>query len=115
MKNPQFFIENQNHNINPHDDLSSQESAEVIINHVKNGIIIAKKHNLPDELIDFIRTHHGTSTVQYFYNQHVDDYKEELIIEDKFKYTGPKPFSKETISFCIILSITLSVSVFVSS
>jgi len=96
MKNPQFFIENQNHNINPHDDLSSQESAEVIINHVKNGIIIAKKHNLPDELIDFIRTHHGTSTVQYFYNQHVDDYKEELIIEDKFKYTGPKPFSKET-------------------
>tara|TARA_B100000401_G_scaffold281839_1_gene192545 strand:+ start:708 stop:2810 length:2103 start_codon:yes stop_codon:yes gene_type:complete len=96
MKNPQFFIENQNHNINPHDDLSSHESAEVIINHVKNGIIIAKKHNLPDELIDFIRTHHGTSTVQYFYNQHVDDYKEELIIEDKFKYTGPKPFSKET-------------------
>ena len=96
MKNPQFFIENQNHNINPHDDLSSHESAEVIINHVKNGIIIAKKHNLPDELIDFIRTHHGTSTVKYFYNQHVDDYKEELIIEDKFKYTGPKPFSKET-------------------
>ena len=96
MKNPQFFIENQNHNINPHDDLSSHESAEVIINHVKNGIIIAKKHNLPDELIDFIRTHHGTSTVKYFYNQHVDDYKEELIIEEKFKYTGPKPFSKET-------------------
>ena len=96
MKNPQFFIENQNHNINPHDDLSSHESAEVIINHVKNGIIIAKKHNLPDELIDFIRTHHGTSTVQYFYNQHVDDYNEDLIIEDKFKYTGPKPFSKET-------------------
>ena len=67
MKNPQFFIENQSTGINPHDELSFKESAEIIIEHVKNGIAIAKANNLPDELIDFIRTHHGTSMVQYFY------------------------------------------------
>jgi putative nucleotidyltransferase with HDIG domain len=63
MKNPQFFIENQISGINPHDDMSFEESARIIIEHVKNGIEIAKEYNLPDELIDFIRTHHGTTMV----------------------------------------------------
>jgi putative nucleotidyltransferase with HDIG domain len=96
MKNPQFFIENQSTGINPHDELAFEESAEVIIEHVKNGIAIAKENNLPDELIDFIRTHHGTSMVQYFYKQYVASFPEEIEATDKFTYPGPKPFSKET-------------------
>jgi putative nucleotidyltransferase with HDIG domain len=96
MKNPQFFIENQIFGINPHDDLSFEESAGVIINHVKNGISIAKENNLPDELIDFIRTHHGTTMVGYFYKQYVASFPDEIEAAEKFTYPGPKPYSKET-------------------
>jgi hypothetical protein len=94
MKNPTYFTENQSTGINPHEELSSKESATIIIDHVIDGIEIAKKHNLPDRVIDFIRTHHGTSLVYYFY------FKEREIDKDidkkDFKYPGPKPFSKET-------------------
>ena len=96
MKNPQFFIENQISGINPHDDLSFEESADVIIKHVKNGISLAKENNLPDELIDFIRTHHGTTMVGYFYKQYVASFPDEIEAAEKFTYPGPKPFSKET-------------------
>jgi len=96
MKNPQYFIENQISGINPHDDLNFEESAEVIINHVKYGITLAKENNLPDELIDFIRTHHGTTMVAYFYKQYISSFPDQLEVEDKFTYPGPKPFSKET-------------------
>lgn len=96
MKNPQYFIENQSTGINPHDELAFEESAEIIVEHVKNGIALAKEHNLPDELIDFIRTHHGTSMVQYFYKQYVASFPEEIEATEKFTYPGPKPFSKET-------------------
>lgn len=96
MKNPQFFIENQISGINPHDDLSFEESAGVIINHVNNGISIAKENNLPDELIDFIRTHHGTTMVGYFYKQYVASFPDEIEAAEKFTYPGPKPYSKET-------------------
>jgi len=94
MKNPTYFTENQSTGINPHDELSSIESAKIIVDHALNGIEVAKKYNLPDRVIDFIRTHHGTSLVYYFYmkekaiNENVD-------IKD-FSYPGPKPFSKET-------------------
>ena len=94
MHNPTYFTENQSTGINPHDELSPVESANIIIDHVINGIEIAKKYNLPDRVIDFIRTHHGTSTVRYFYNL-----QKELNLEfnsDDFKYKGPMPFSKET-------------------
>jgi len=94
MKNPTFFTENQSTGINPHDELSSEESAQVIINHVLIGIEIARKNNLPDRIIDFIRTHHGTSVVYYFY-QKEKALKNTINIED-FTYPGPKPFSKET-------------------
>ena len=67
MKNPTFFTENQSTGINPHDELSAKESANVIVNHVLDGIEIAKKNNLPDRVIDFIRTHHGTSTISVSY------------------------------------------------
>ena len=94
MKNPTYFTENQSTGINPHDDLSAKESADVIIDHVLDGIEIAKKYNLPDRVIDFIRTHHGTNVVYYFYRKAKEN-NEALSIEE-FKYPGPRPFSKET-------------------
>jgi len=96
ISSPMYFIENQSTGFNPHDELSFEESAEIIINHVKEGIKRAKKHNLPDLLIDFIRTHHGTSTVMYFYKQYIKNFPEEEVDLKKFTYPGPKPFSKET-------------------
>ena len=96
LKNPMYFIENQSSNLNPHDEIEFDESAEIIINHVLDGIEIAKEHNLPDELIDFIRTHHGTTTVQYFYKQFIANFPEEDIDVKAFTYPGPKPYSKET-------------------
>ncbi|OUR91818.1 phosphohydrolase [Flavobacteriales bacterium 34_180_T64] len=94
MKNPTYFTENQSTGINPHDELSSKESARIIIDHVIDGIEIAKKNNLPDRVIDFIRTHHGTSLVYYFYStaKTLDD----SIDQNDFRYQGPRPFSKET-------------------
>lgn len=96
MTAPMYFIENQSTGINPHDELSFEESAEIIIDHVPQGIKMAKKYNLPDELIDFIRTHHGTTTVMYFYRQYIKNFPEQKGALEKFTYPGPKPFSKET-------------------
>ena len=95
MSNPTYFTENQSTGINPHDELSSKESASIIINHVLEGIEIAKKNNLPDRVIDFIRTHHGTSVVYYFYSKEKQLQNSDVNIED-FMYPGPRPFSKET-------------------
>ena len=94
MSNPTYFTENQSTGINPHDELSPKESAQIIVDHVIKGVELAKKYNLPDRVIDFIRTHHGTSYVRYFYNKQM-----ELTTEfdpSDFMYNGPKPFSKET-------------------
>ena len=96
LKNPLFFIENQSSNFNPHDEIEYVESAQIIIDHVLDGIEIAKENNLPDELIDFIRTHHGTTTVEYFHKQFINNLTEENLDESMFTYPGPKPFSKET-------------------
>ena len=96
LKNPMYFIENQSSNLNPHDDLEFDESADIIISHVLDGIEIAKENNLPDELIDFIRSHHGTTTVQYFYKQFIANFPDEEVDIKDFTYPGPKPFSKET-------------------
>ncbi|WP_250436558.1 HD family phosphohydrolase [Hanstruepera flava] len=94
MKNPTYFTENQSTGINPHDELSAKESASIIIDHVINGIEIARKNNLPDRVIDFIRTHHGTSVVYYFYMKEKERFEDTDL--SSFKYPGPKPFSKET-------------------
>lgn len=96
MDNPLFFIENQMAGVNPHDELSADESAKVIISHVIKGIEKAKKFNLPEQIIDFIRTHHGDSMVQYFYRQYVTKFPEKMDQTEQFSYPGPKPFSKET-------------------
>ena len=96
MEMPMYFIENQANGINPHDDLSFDESASIIISHVIKGIEIAKHHKLPEQIIDFIRTHHGTSLTSYFYRSFKKEFPEEKIAEGKFHYPGPIPFSKET-------------------
>ena len=92
---PMYFIENQVTGVNPHDDLSFDESANIIINHVIKGIELAKENNLPEQLIDFIRTHHGTSTVQYFYRSYLASFPEGELDKNHFSYPGPKPFTKE--------------------
>ena len=94
MVNPTYFTENQMSSINSHDELDPKETAKIIINHVINGIEIAKKNNLPDRIIDFIRTHHGTSLVYYFYSK--ENEKSGTALKEDFSYPGPTPFSKET-------------------
>ncbi len=96
MDLPMYFIENKNSETNPHDDLSFEESAKIITSHVIRGIEKAKKHNIPEPIIDFIRTHHGTTMVQYFYNSFLKTYPETIVDKTKFSYPGPIPFSKES-------------------
>jgi putative nucleotidyltransferase with HDIG domain len=93
--NPMYFVENQSTSVNPHSDLDPEESARIIIDHVILGIELAKKNNLPDRLIDFIRTHHGTNLVYYFYKKE-EEYNPDATNINKFRYPGPIPFSKET-------------------
>jgi putative nucleotidyltransferase with HDIG domain len=97
MNNPTFFTENQITNVNPHNDLLPMDSARIILNHVIEGIEMARKNNLPDRVIDFIRTHHGTTLVYYFYKkqQELEEQINQVNMED-FRYPGPTPFSKET-------------------
>lgn len=92
---PGFFIENQAVGMNPHDQMDYKQSAEVIIDHVKNGVKMAKKYKLPDSLVEFIATHHGTTKAKYFYLKHQQDHPDEAIDEDSFIYPGPLPVSKE--------------------
>ena len=96
MESPEYFIENQHSGINPHDELDFRSSARVIIDHVVRGEELGKKYNLPGQIIDFIRTHHGTGTVQYFYRSMIKSNPGEEINIAEFTYPGPKPFSKET-------------------
>ncbi len=95
LANPMYFTENQTTSVNPHDELTPRDSADIIINHVIHGIELAKKNRLPDRIIDFIRTHHGTSQVYYFYMKQKESTPDFVDIED-FSYPGPIPFSKET-------------------
>tara|TARA_R110000868_G_scaffold100059_1_gene275150 strand:+ start:672 stop:2711 length:2040 start_codon:yes stop_codon:yes gene_type:complete len=94
MNNPTYFTENQITNVNPHDELAPVDSAKIILDHVIGGIELARKNNIPDRVIDFIRSHHGTTLVYYFYKkqQAID----ENVNEQDFRYPGPIPFSKET-------------------
>ena len=95
MLNPVYFTENQSTSVNPHDELTPKDSAKIIIDHIINGVELAKKNRIPDRIIDFIRTHHGTSLVYYFYKKEEELSGEKVDIRD-FQYPGPIPFSKET-------------------
>jgi cyclic-di-AMP phosphodiesterase PgpH len=96
LENPLYFIENQSSGFNPHDKLPYEESAQIIIRHVSKGAELARKHSLPEIVIDFIRTHHGNTRVDYFYQSFLKNYPEKGIDENIFRYPGPIPFSKET-------------------
>jgi len=95
MENPEYFIENQHDGINPHNELDFRSSARVIIDHVVHGVEIARKHKLPARIIEFISTHHGTSTVQYFYRSFLNANPDESVDINEFRYPGPKPPTKE--------------------
>lgn len=94
LTNPGFFTENQA-GYNPHDKLTEEESAQIIISHVTKGVELADKHRLPKVIKDFILTHHGASMVRYFYVQAVNKYGEENVDKVKFTYPGPNPFTRE--------------------
>lgn len=92
---PVYFIENQSMGMSPHDDLDYKESAKVIIDHVSYGVKLARKHKLPEVLIDFITTHHGTTQAKYFYTLYKNEHPEVADDPSAFTYPGPKPKSKE--------------------
>ena len=94
MIHPAFFTENQS-GINPHKRLKYEESAQVIISHITNGIKLAEKHQLPKVIKDFIRTHHGKGVAKYFYISYKNEHPDEEIDLEKFSYPGPNPFTKE--------------------
>lgn len=98
MDAPMYFIENQSTGLNPHDELSYEESAQIIIGHVLKGVEIAKKNGVPDKIIDFIRTHHGTTTTGYFFKMYLNENPDETpeAAAELFTYPGPIPFSKES-------------------
>lgn len=96
MDMPLYYIENQAIGINPHDELSSEESAKIITGHVIRGIEKARLYKLPEAIIDFIRTHHGTRYTQYFYQKHMQENMQVSNDDSAFRYHGPTPFTKET-------------------
>lgn len=102
---PMFFVENQNTGFNPHSEITYEESAQVIISHVTNGVRIAKKYGLPEQIIDFIRTHHGTSKTKFFYNKQLAEFPDSPIDEQAFTYRGPRPFSRETAVVMMVDSV----------
>lgn len=94
MKNPVFFTENQA-GVNPHDTLSYQESARIIISHVTEGVKLAERENLPTIIRDFIVTHHGTGITKFFYIKYKNEHPEEEVDPASFTYPGPNPFTRE--------------------
>ena len=96
IKNPMYFTENQHGAYSPHNDLSNLESAEIIIAHVTDGIELAHKNKIPERIIDFIRTHHGTRRTEYFFINEQKAHPGEEIDPTTFTYHGPAPFSRET-------------------
>ncbi len=100
---PEYFIENMRGGVNPHSEINDPESAEIIISHVTLGIQLARESKLPKRLIDFIRTHHGTTRVEYFYKNYLRDHSDAN--EMDFRYPGPKPASKEMAVLMIVDSV----------
>ena len=94
MVNPAFFTENQS-GVNPHKSLSYEQSAQVIISHITDGLKLAEKHNLPKVIKDFISTHHGRGLTKYFYISYKNEHPDEEVDQEKFRYPGPNPLTKE--------------------
>lgn len=104
MSNPVFFTENQA-GINPHDKLTEQESAHIIINHVKEGQRLAEKYNLPSNIKDFILTHHGQGVAKYFYLKYQKAHPNENVEKSPFSYPGPNPFTREQAILMMVDSV----------
>ncbi|MDR1408260.1 MAG: HDIG domain-containing protein [Tannerella sp.] len=96
MNNPAFFTENQKEGNNPHSRLPFEESAQIIIRHVADGVRIAEKAGIPKQIIDFIRTHHGRGKTKYFYNSFRNAFPDKPVDDKLFSYPGPDPFTRET-------------------
>ena len=97
VKNPLYFTENQHGKYNMHADMSYEESASIIIQHVIDGIEICRKYHVPDQIIDFVRTHHGTRRTEYFYQMALRESVDPTEVDERdFRYHGPIPFTKET-------------------
>jgi putative nucleotidyltransferase with HDIG domain len=97
MKNPAFFIENQPSGISPHDKITPEESAAIIIEHVTYGVELAHKYHLPNAIIDFIKTHHGKSLVYFFYMKYMNNHPDDKESAAKFTYPGPNPSTNEMV------------------
>jgi len=93
---PNYFVENQLTSSNIHEEISPEESVKIITEHVERGIEIAKEDQLPEEIIDFIPQHHGTTLIKYFYDKAIKLHGDESVDASKFRYPGPKPQTKET-------------------
>lgn len=91
---PQYFTENQK-NENPHDDMNPKLSSFVIVSHVGDGIKLAREHKLPEAITEFIKTHHGNTLTSYFYHKAKENGKDDKVTESDYRYTGPKPQTKE--------------------
>ena len=98
LAKPRYFVENQRSGGNPHDDLKPRMSALIIASHVKEGLEKGREHNVPERVLDFISMHHGTSRIEFFYRQALDQHKkgEPEVLESEFRYDGPRPNTKET-------------------
>tara|TARA_Y100000766_G_C18907594_1_gene606680 strand:+ start:1084 stop:3213 length:2130 start_codon:yes stop_codon:yes gene_type:complete len=107
MEAPMYYIENQSTGLNPHDELGYEESAQIIISHVSRGIEIAKRNGIPDKVIDFIRTHHGTTKTAYFFKMYMKENpgESEEDVVSLFTYPGPIPFSKESAALMMADSV----------
>jgi putative nucleotidyltransferase with HDIG domain len=96
IASPLFFTENQAGTLNPHDKMPFDESAQIVIHHIESGIKMAQKEKIPEQIIDFIRTHQGTMRTKFFYNSYVNENPNEVMDVSLFSYPGPTPFTKET-------------------
>lgn len=95
MKNPAFFTENQQGGVNPYDNLTDKESAQIIVEHVINGVKLAEENNLPVIIRDFILTHHGHGMAKYFYIKYQNEHPDEIVDKEPFTYPGPNPYTRE--------------------
>lgn len=95
MKNPAFFTENQQGGLNPYDNLTDKESAQIIVEHVVNGVKLAEENNLPVIIRDFILTHHGHGMAKYFYIKYQNEHPDEIVDKEPFTYPGPNPYTRE--------------------
>jgi len=105
MESPEYFTENQRKGFNPHDNLTCEESAKILIGHISKGVALAKKNNLPRAIINFIEMHHGITQTRFFTAKFKAKYPDKEIDLSLFTYPGPKPISKETAAVMIADSV----------